>query len=92
MHDISKLASAMLQENLQQRLTDEKARDQFVIHAATFTEVFWNDTRQLMPNLVYHRKHLFYSQNLFVVQVSSKIRNLYLKESECDLFVIARIF
>ncbi|XP_073111676.1 eukaryotic translation initiation factor 3 subunit B [Elaeis guineensis] len=44
-------------ENLQQWLTDEKARDQFVIRAATFTEVFWNDPRQLMPDLVYRRQY-----------------------------------
>ncbi|XP_073001132.1 eukaryotic translation initiation factor 3 subunit B-like [Typha latifolia] len=44
-------------ENLQQWLTDEKARDQFVIRAGTFTEVFWNDARQLMPELVYHRQY-----------------------------------
>lgn len=44
-------------ENLQQWLTDEKARDQFVIRAGTFTEVFWNDPRQLMPELVYHRQY-----------------------------------
>lgn len=46
----------MLQENLQQWLTDEKARDQFVSRAGTFTEVFWNDPRQLMPDLVYRRQ------------------------------------
>ncbi|XP_020093747.1 eukaryotic translation initiation factor 3 subunit B-like [Ananas comosus] len=44
-------------ENLQQWLTDEKARDQFAIRAGTFTEVFWNDARQLMPELVYHRQY-----------------------------------
>ncbi|KAJ3692030.1 hypothetical protein LUZ60_012380 [Juncus effusus] len=44
-------------ENLQQWLTDEKARDQFVIRAGTFTEVFWNDARQLMPDPVYHRQY-----------------------------------
>ncbi|KAJ0973140.1 hypothetical protein J5N97_021099 [Dioscorea zingiberensis] len=44
-------------ENLQQWLTDEKARDQFVIRAATFTEVFWNDPRQMMPDLVYRRQY-----------------------------------
>ncbi|XP_008786288.2 eukaryotic translation initiation factor 3 subunit B-like [Phoenix dactylifera] len=44
-------------ENLQQWLTDEKARDQFVIRAGTFTEVFWNDPRQLMPDLVYRRQY-----------------------------------
>ncbi|KAJ0973162.1 hypothetical protein J5N97_021121 [Dioscorea zingiberensis] len=44
-------------ENLQQWLTDEKARDQFVIRATTFTEVFWNDPRQMMPDLVYRRQY-----------------------------------
>ncbi|KAF8379127.1 hypothetical protein HHK36_028556 [Tetracentron sinense] len=42
-------------ENLQQWLTDEKARDQFVIRAGTDTEVLWNDPRQLKPELVYRR-------------------------------------
>ncbi|KAK1262156.1 Eukaryotic translation initiation factor 3 subunit B [Acorus gramineus] len=42
-------------ENLQQWLTDEKARDQFVICAASETEVMWNDPRQLKPELVYRR-------------------------------------
>ncbi|XP_077244921.1 eukaryotic translation initiation factor 3 subunit B-like [Tasmannia lanceolata] len=42
-------------ENLQQWLTDEKARDQFVIRASSDTEVLWNDPRQLKPELVYRR-------------------------------------
>ncbi|XP_019240596.1 PREDICTED: LOW QUALITY PROTEIN: eukaryotic translation initiation factor 3 subunit B-like [Nicotiana attenuata] len=42
-------------ENLQQWLTDEKARDQFVIRAGNDTEVLWNDARQLKPELVYKR-------------------------------------
>ncbi|KAL6008103.1 Eukaryotic translation initiation factor 3 subunit B [Asimina triloba] len=42
-------------ENLQHWLTDEKARDQFVIRAGSDTEVFWNDPRQLKPELVYRR-------------------------------------
>ncbi|KAJ8748201.1 hypothetical protein K2173_000609 [Erythroxylum novogranatense] len=42
-------------ENLQRWLTDEKARDQFVIRAGSDTEVFWNDARQLKPDLVYKR-------------------------------------
>ena len=46
----------VLQENLQQWLTDEKARDQFVIRAGAFTEVFWNDPRQMGPELVYRRQ------------------------------------
>ncbi|XP_070011265.1 eukaryotic translation initiation factor 3 subunit B-like [Nicotiana sylvestris] len=36
-------------------LTDEKARDQFVIRACNDTEVLWNDARQLKPELVYKR-------------------------------------
>ncbi|RZR94433.1 hypothetical protein BHM03_00023120 [Ensete ventricosum] len=44
-------------ENLQQWLTDEKARDQFVIRAGSNTEVFWNDPRQLMPELVHQRQY-----------------------------------
>lgn len=44
-----------LQENLQQWLTDEKARDQFVIRAGSDTEVLWNDARQLKPDPVYKR-------------------------------------
>lgn len=45
----------VLQENLQKWLTDEKARDQFVIRAGSDTEVLWNDTRQLKPEPVYKR-------------------------------------
>ena len=44
-----------LQENLQQWLTDEKARDQFVIRSGSDTEVLWNDARQLKPDPVYKR-------------------------------------
>ena len=44
-----------IQENLQQWLTDEKARDQFVIRAGTDTEVLWNDARQLKADPVYKR-------------------------------------
>lgn len=43
------------QENLQKWLTDEKARDQFVIRSGTDTEVLWNDARQLKPDPVYKR-------------------------------------
>lgn len=43
------------QENLQKWLTDEKARDQFVIRAGSDTEVFWNDARHLKPEPVYKR-------------------------------------
>lgn len=42
-------------ENLQQWLTDEKGRDQYVIRSNTDTEVYWNDPRQLKPELVYRR-------------------------------------
>ncbi|XWS55364.1 hypothetical protein CRYUN_Cryun10bG0168100 [Craigia yunnanensis] len=42
-------------ENLQKWLTDEKARDQFVIRAGTNTEVLWNDARQSKTALVYKR-------------------------------------
>ncbi|KAJ3674586.1 hypothetical protein LUZ60_005202 [Juncus effusus] len=41
------------EENLQEWLTDEKARDQFVIRAGTSTEVFWNDARQLLSDPVF---------------------------------------
>ncbi|KAK4410947.1 Eukaryotic translation initiation factor 3 subunit B [Sesamum angolense] len=44
-------------ENLQKWLTDEKARDQFVIRAGTDTEVLWNDARQSKPELVYKRSY-----------------------------------
>ncbi|KAL5559619.1 hypothetical protein UlMin_035830 [Ulmus minor] len=44
-------------ENLQQWLTDEKARDQFVIRAGTDTEVLWNDARQLKADPVYKRAY-----------------------------------
>ena len=52
-YDLYALAS--LQENLQQWLTDEKARDQFVIRAGSDTEVLWNDARHLKPEPVYKR-------------------------------------
>lgn len=41
---------------MQHWLTDEKARDQFVIRAGTDTEVLWNDARQLKPDPVYKRQ------------------------------------
>uniref|UniRef100_A0A0E0R2Q8 Eukaryotic translation initiation factor 3 subunit B n=1 Tax=Oryza rufipogon TaxID=4529 RepID=A0A0E0R2Q8_ORYRU len=44
-------------ENLQKWLADEKARDQFVIRAGTFTEVYWNDARQKMPELVFQKQY-----------------------------------
>ncbi|XP_068659438.1 eukaryotic translation initiation factor 3 subunit B-like [Aristolochia californica] len=44
-------------ENLQHWLTDEKARDQFVIRAGSDTEVLWNDARHLKPELVYRRTY-----------------------------------
>lgn len=43
------------QENLQQWLTDAKARDQFVIRAGSDTEVLWNDAKLLKPDPVYKR-------------------------------------
>ena len=52
-YDLYALAS--LQENLQQWLTDEKARDQFVIRAGSDTEVLWNDAMQLKAEPVYKR-------------------------------------
>ncbi|XP_074557396.1 eukaryotic translation initiation factor 3 subunit B-like [Curcuma longa] len=53
----SEIKPYMVGENLQQWLTDEKARDQFVIRAGSNTEVFWNDPRQLMPELVHQRQY-----------------------------------
>ncbi|GAY44388.1 hypothetical protein CUMW_081790 [Citrus unshiu] len=44
-------------ENLQKWLTDEKARDQFVIRSGTDTEVLWNDARHLKPEPVYKRSY-----------------------------------
>ncbi|GMH04540.1 hypothetical protein Nepgr_006380 [Nepenthes gracilis] len=44
-------------ENLQQWLTDAKARDQFVIRSASDTEVLWNDARHLKPDPVYKRAY-----------------------------------
>ncbi|GFZ00756.1 eukaryotic translation initiation factor 3B-2 [Actinidia rufa] len=49
-------------ENLQQWLTDEKARDQFVIRSGSDTEVLWNDARQLKPDPVYKRAVLTWPQ------------------------------
>lgn len=49
------LLGSLLQENLHLWLTDQKARDQFVIRAGTDTEVLWNDARQLKPDPVYKR-------------------------------------
>ena len=45
----------LFQENLQDWLTDAKARDQFVIRAGSDTEVLWNDARHLKPDPVYKR-------------------------------------
>ena len=50
----------VLQENLLKWLTDDKARDQFVIRAGTFTEVYWNDARRAMPELVYQKQVLHF--------------------------------
>jgi translation initiation factor 3 subunit B len=46
----------LLQENLLKWLTDDKARDQFVIRAGTYTEVYWNDARKLSPELVFQKQ------------------------------------
>ncbi|CAL5063621.1 unnamed protein product [Urochloa decumbens] len=48
-------------ENLQNWLTDEKARDQFVMRAGTCTEVYWNDARQLTSELIY--QHQFWTDS-----------------------------
>ncbi|KAM0893219.1 hypothetical protein ACQ4PT_025237 [Festuca glaucescens] len=45
------------QENLLKWLTDEKARDQFVIWAGMSTEVYWNDAKRAMPQLVYQKQY-----------------------------------
>ena len=50
----------VLQENLLKWLSDDKARDQFVIRAGTFTEVYWNDARRAMPELVYQKQVLHF--------------------------------
>ena len=44
-----------MQENLQQWLTDEKSRDQFVIRAGSDTAVLSNDATQLKAEPVYKR-------------------------------------
>ncbi|XP_055817657.1 eukaryotic translation initiation factor 3 subunit B [Solanum dulcamara] len=44
-------------EMLLKWLTDEKARDQYVVRALNETEVLWNDARQLKPELVYKRSY-----------------------------------
>ncbi|KAM0893218.1 hypothetical protein ACQ4PT_025237 [Festuca glaucescens] len=44
-------------ENLLKWLTDEKARDQFVIWAGMSTEVYWNDAKRAMPQLVYQKQY-----------------------------------
>ncbi|XP_025801980.1 eukaryotic translation initiation factor 3 subunit B-like isoform X2 [Panicum hallii] len=46
-------------ENLHKWLTDENARDQFVMRAGTYTEVYWNDARQLSSELIY--QHQFWT-------------------------------
>jgi translation initiation factor 3 subunit B len=50
----------LLQENLLKWLTDDKARDQFVIRAGTYTEVYWNDARKLAPELVFQKQVLLF--------------------------------
>ena len=61
-----------MQENLQKWLADEKARDQFVIRAGSYTEVLWNDARQLKPDPVYKRQVSFdlFKSNLFISKAS----------------------
>ncbi|XP_015057434.1 eukaryotic translation initiation factor 3 subunit B [Solanum pennellii] len=44
-------------EMLQKWLTDDKARDQYVIRSGGDTEVLWNDARQMKPELVYKRPY-----------------------------------
>ncbi|XP_058185842.1 uncharacterized protein LOC131303070 [Rhododendron vialii] len=48
--------AAEKKENLQHWLTDEKARDQFVIRSSSDTEVLWNDARHLKPDPIYKRQ------------------------------------
>ncbi|RLM87570.1 eukaryotic translation initiation factor 3 subunit B-like [Panicum miliaceum] len=48
-------------ENLHKWLTDENARDQFVMRAGTYTEVYWNDARQLSSELIY--QHQFWTDS-----------------------------
>ena len=55
----------VLQENLHKWLTDEKARDQFVMRAGTYMEVYWNDARQLRSELIYQRQVLY---NIYLLQ------------------------
>ncbi|KAF9612679.1 hypothetical protein IFM89_003154 [Coptis chinensis] len=59
-------------ENLRHWLTDEKARDQFVIRAASNTEVLWNDPRQKKPELVYSRARVVL--NIFDVRTGKLMR------------------
>lgn len=61
----SSLCACMsLQENLLHWLTDEKARDQFVIRSGSDTEVLWNDARHLKPEPVYKRQVSCYNTYL----------------------------
>lgn len=62
---ISSYCIVVLQENLHKWLTDEKARDQFVMRAGTCTEVYWNDARQLSSELIYQHQVLL---NIFLLQ------------------------
>lgn len=50
-----KMSVLVFQENLQQWLTDKKARDQLVIRSGPDTEVLWNDARQKTPEPVHKR-------------------------------------
>ncbi|WMV11052.1 hypothetical protein MTR67_004437 [Solanum verrucosum] len=49
--------SSVFFEMLLKWLTDEKARDQYVIRSGGDTEVLWNDARQMKPELVYKRPY-----------------------------------
>ncbi|KAK6804239.1 hypothetical protein RDI58_002023 [Solanum bulbocastanum] len=49
--------SCVFFEMLLKWLTDDKARDQYVIRSGGDTEVLWNDARQMKPELVYKRPY-----------------------------------
>ncbi|RLN42174.1 eukaryotic translation initiation factor 3 subunit B-like [Panicum miliaceum] len=48
--------SFFAQENLHKWLINENGRDQFVMRAGTYTEVYWNDARQLSSELIYQHQ------------------------------------
>lgn len=45
----------VLQENLQEWLTDPRGRDEFVVRHGDETEVLWNDAARSQPEDVYKR-------------------------------------